>query len=387
MVKNVREEDELILYISYATAYPIYNRLFKDGKIKTGYQMQKFNSNLITGLSNYDKVISLSVLPYAQVKADRIEEDIEGIKYIGIRNCVGAIHKFSNPTFLYIEGTRIIKKYKPDYIVCDAIATSPCIISKLLGKRFHIPVVGIITDLPGMCVSTNKTISKNVRRMQGFDAYILLTEQMNEVVNPLGKPYMVMEGLCSSTIPELREKNKKRILMYAGSLWEHDAGIEYFVNGFIKANLDNAELHLYGTGTLVPWIEEISKKYPAVKYMGCVTNDEIVKLQCEATLLVNPRPSDEEFCKYSFPSKTIEYMLSGTPVLMTRLPGVPKEYLEHVYTIDEENEDAVFETLKTIFNKDNDELVEFGLSGRNFVLTNKNCFRQCEKIHVFLRNA
>ena len=57
--------------------------------------------------------------------------------------------------------------------------------------------------------------------------------------------------------------------------------------------------------------------------MGCVTNDEIVRLQCEATLLVNPRPSDKEFCKYSFPSKTIEYMASGTPVLMTKLPGVP----------------------------------------------------------------
>lgn len=373
----------MILYMSNATAYPIYDKLFRDGMIKSGYQMQKFNHNLIEGLGKLTEVISLSALPYVNKRANRIDETLDGIKYIGIKNNTGSIHKFSNLVFLYREGTAIIKKYRPKCIICDAIALSPCVISKLLGKKFNIPVIGIITDLPGMLGVENKAMQKTVKRMQNFDGYILLTEQMNEIVNPNHKPYIIMEGLCASKLPELYQGEKRKIILYSGSLWKNDAGIEYLVQGFLKANLDEYELHLYGTGELVPWIEEISKGYPNVKYMGCVTNSEMVKIQSESMLLVNPRPSNEEFCKYSFPSKTIEYMASGTPVLMTRLPGVPAEYFDYVYTIEDETCEGLCKTLKIILSKDEQDLKQFGVCAREFVKAGKSQKRQCERVYKF----
>ena len=86
----------MILYISNATDYLIYNRLFKENKIKSGYQMQKFNSNLISGLSLYDKVVALSVLPYEKVKADRIDKTINEVRFVGIKNCVGIQHNIKS---------------------------------------------------------------------------------------------------------------------------------------------------------------------------------------------------------------------------------------------------------------------------------------------------
>ena len=56
-----------------------------------------------------------------------------------------------------------------------------------------------------------------------------------------------------------------------------------------------------------------------------------------ATLLINPRFSNEEYTKYSFPSKNMEYMASGTPILTTKLPGMPKEYYEYIYLFEEES--------------------------------------------------
>ena len=375
----------MLLYMSNATAYPIYDKLFRDGMIKSGYQMQKFNYNLIEGLGKLTDVTSLSALPYVNERADRIDQTLDGIRYIAVKNNTGYIHKFSNLFYLYLEGSRIIKKYRPECIICDAIALSPCVISKLLGKRYNIPVIGIITDLPGMLGVENKATRKTVMRMQNFDGYILLTEQMNEIVNPNHRPYIIMEGLCASQLPELYLGKRRKVILYSGSLWKNDAGIEYLVQGFINAKLSGYELHLYGTGELVPWIEEISKEHQNVKYMGCVTNSEMVKIQSDAMLLVNPRPSKEEFCKYSFPSKTIEYMASGTPVLMTRLPGVPSEYFDYVYTIEDETSEGMCKTLEIVLSKEEKDLKEFGASAREFVKEKKSQKWQSERVYKFIQ--
>ena len=42
----------------------------------------------------------------------------------------------------------------------------------------------------------------------------------------------------------------------------------------------------------------------------------------------------------------MEYLASGTPVLTTRLPGMPEEYYEHVLTIDGSTADDVTAALE-----------------------------------------
>ena len=122
----------MILYLSSATAYPIYDRLVADGSIKAGYTGQKFNNNLIRGLGKQTDVISLSALPYDNVSADRIDEMLDGVHYIGIRNRSGELHYAYNIKYMLEEGQRIIDEYHPDGIVCDAISLSPSIAAETI---------------------------------------------------------------------------------------------------------------------------------------------------------------------------------------------------------------------------------------------------------------
>ena len=94
---------------------------------------------------------------------------------------------------------------------------------------------------------------------------------------------------------------------------------------------------------------QIAAEDPRIFYGGMLLNQEIVEKEQEATLLVNPRPTGEEYVKYSFPSKTMEYMASGTPVLTTVLPGMPKEYHPYVYLLEDETSDGITEKLKEVF--------------------------------------
>ena len=48
--------------------------------------------------------------------------------------------------------------------------------------------------------------------------------------------------------------------------------------------------------------------------------------------------------KYFFPSKMMDYLASGTPTISTKLKGIPEEYFNYCFTI--ENGDP-----KTLKNK------------------------------------
>jgi glycosyltransferase involved in cell wall biosynthesis len=87
------------------------------------------------------------------------------------------------------------------------------------------------------------------------------------------------------------------------------------VHAFIDANVGNSELHLYGDGDFADELEEIARNNERIKYFGVKPNDYVVAEQLKVILLVNPRPTNEEYTRYSFPSKNMEYMVSGTPVL------------------------------------------------------------------------
>ena len=110
--------------------------------------------------------------------------------------------------------------------------------------------------------------------------------------------------------------------MYAGALSKR-YGIAELIEAFRQTNLD-AQLHIYGFGDFAPELEKIAREDARVCYKGRVSREEILEREREASLLVNVRNPKDEFTAYSFPSKTIEYMASGTPLLTSRLPGIPQ---------------------------------------------------------------
>ena len=91
-------------------------------------------------------------------------------------------------------------------------------------------------------------------------------------------------------------------------------------------------------------------------------------------------PTKEDFTKYSFPSKNIEYMSTGRPLLTTKLPGMPEEYYPYVYMFETESLDGYRKTLKEVLEKDYDELAQKGREAQSWVLKNKNNVVQTRRI-------
>ena len=110
----------------------------------------------------------------------------------------------------------------------------------------------------------------------------------------------------------------------------------------------------------------------------------LIEYQTQATLLVNVRDPQAEYTKYSFPSKTFEYMASGTPFLTTELPGIPLEYKDYLFTIENNSVDEIKAGLDRALALSDQERQKFGADARTFVLTQKNKYIQSKKFSDFL---
>lgn len=379
-----------------------FKQVFGNSLYKPAQQSQKYHRTLFKGFCENEgvNVLALSSLPITPQNYKRLyyrghwDQRNRYIYYISEWN-IPVINRFSRMVY----GYKAIKKIAGDaktVAIIDVLNITYSIGIMSRCKKQGIPVIGIITDLPEMLFSNvngyvKKKCAKIIRKC---DAYILLTEAMNDVVNVSRiKPYVVIEGQADSSMKnypnEFHHKDKPYVCLYSGSI-NRIHGIEYMVEGFLKAKLENVELHIYGGGDFEVELKSISKNNKNVKYFGVKLIDEVIKAQIRATILINPRPTNQEFVKYSFPSKNMEYMASGTPVLTTKLSGMPIEYYEYVMLIHEETADGICEDLKKIFNSNMTELHELGRKAKDFVLKNKCEQVQSEKIidmiHIMMKS-
>ena len=99
-------------------------------------------------------------------------------------------------------------------------------------------------------------------------------------------------------------------------------GIRDLIAAFNEIDDKEFSLWICGFGLDQPFVEVAAKNDSRIIYWGLVEQNRVFEMQQQATLLVNPRKGDAEFTKYSFPSKTMEYMASGTPTVMYKLPGL-----------------------------------------------------------------
>jgi glycosyltransferase involved in cell wall biosynthesis len=69
----------------------------------------------------------------------------------------------------------------------------------------------------------------------------------------------------------------------------------------------------------------------------------------------------------SFPSKLIEYLATGRPVLTTRIQSIPESFKEHFYFIEDESVFGVCVALREIMDIPVEDRLEKGRHARNFV--------------------
>lgn len=378
-----------VIYASSAMREEDFSALFQNAAKIPGQQAQKYNRLMIKGfVKNGVFVDVLSAPPVTRSNcAKRVlslgTRKAENARWHYIPTILVPRVKHLTVMLLAFLHTFFSAIFTPSAVVCDVLNISVSLGAVSAGRLLGKPCVGIVTDVPELMVTGHTDgMLKFIRKiMDQCTEYVFLTEAMNTRLNPKNKPYTIVEGVCDEDLDYsiTSDEKKGKSCLYAGLL-DAEYGVKDMVEAFLRADIPDCTMHICGNGPYADELKEIVSKHHQIVYHGSLLNKDVIALEKEVSLLINPRSSAGEFTKFSFPSKNMEYMTSGTPVLANRLPGVPTEYYRYIYTFPGESVEEMAETMKAVFAEPQSELTQKGLDAYRFVTEHKSSAVQAKRV-------
>ena len=200
---------------------------------------------------------------------------------------------------------------------------------------------------------------------------------MREVISCNDNQFIVSEGIYEESVTKrpIHSENPDVFIIFYGGMLHERFGVKQLIDVFHSISNSRMKLQLCGYGDCVEYVKHISESDKRIDYLGVISREEVLSLEAEASLLINPRiPDNNPFTRYSFPSKTMEYLASATPTLIYQLDGIPEEYYHYCYTLDNRHTDpdSLRRKIVEVFETPVNERCRKGRDARNFILEKKN---------------
>lgn len=219
------------------------------------------------------------------------------------------------------------------------------------------------------------------RVCEGIDYFVTLTEHMAKRLKLIDR-YVVIEGIFDGNSDDFDRSWPAEggpVFAYTGTLASR-YGIMDLLSAFAALDIPTARLRICGDGDARPFVEAAANQDKRITFYGQVSRPQALKLQAESHIVVNPRPAEGEYTKYSFPSKTMEYLASGRPIVMHFLPGMPDEYRHYLTVPKSEGAAGLADAMRLLASMPGPELRAIGAKNREFVLREKSPKAQVEKM-------
>lgn len=398
-----------VVYI--AAQIPLNNNFVKEkSKVMPQYAADHVSRLFFEGLQIQKEmeIEAVNILPIASwpsgsksINIPRMDwnEDENEIEGLGYCNVVG-IRQYSKYHNLCRSFKKHIKEWNEEEVCIVAYGLSTPVLKAfkyLKSMNSNIKTCMIVPDLPQyMNIDGSKfyhwmkkiDIEEQKKLFRYIDGMVYFSKYMNDFFSFPTDKWMVIEGMVdykeSPKVERERKENDKKVILYSGAV-EKAYGINDLLEAFMKIEKDDYELQIIGGGSGVSDVEEAVIRDKRIKYLGVMAREDVLEYQRRATLLVNPRKAEQIFTKYSFPSKTFEYMMSGTPVLMHRLAAVPQEYGEYLAYFKNNDVDQMAIQIEEMCEESIQWRRERGKAAQQFVYCQKNNKIQISKLCDFIK--
>ena len=369
---------------------------------KSSVAGNKFSINMARALNKMSGD-SVEFISLSQVEKDLLDElnahEIwDGKKYQQIkRGKHFLISEFAQAFRLFYYIKKLTKNRKEDYTVI--IENSPmgaALCCATLKKIYKIPVYSITIDTPFTASLSSKGILGRInfwkfwvgqRQLKHFNGIVSFTK---DVCNELEINIPCFEfaiGCEEKNIPlnttefDISDDYPRKVV-YAGTLIYYNGIIE-MLDAFADLG-EEYQLHLYGYGPLENLVIEKAKTYSNIIYHGRFDPDRTKEILTGADLLINPRVLDPYIENFTFPSKLVDYIISGKNVLSSKFKTLPEEYEEFLYLMDAVSKENICNGVKAVFSESKEKRKRRIKEGITFIRNYQTYDRIAENLICFM---
>lgn len=331
------------------------------GPFPMGYKKMVFNSKKYDDEVNYVSFFNVWGMRNFS-RYFHLRKEIRNLNLLEIDNVV--IYSVHTP---FAGIAKYVKKRNPNSKICLIVPDLPEY-SNLQKNQSFLYKIAKIFD----CKSF-------YRKLKYFDCFSLVSKFQAEKINLYSKEQVVIESFAKDIVENYTPTNNDiKKIVYTGALNEQ-FGVRKLLTAFLKSDI-NAQLVFCGTGDSVDFILKATHQDSRIVYRGVVTHDESIDIQRQADVLINPRLNEGEYTKYSFPSKTIEYLSTGRPVICYKLDGIPDEYDKHLIYPKNTTFQALVETVEDVLGYDEEKCKEIFYENTQFLFKEKNVTDSTKKL-------
>lgn len=260
-------------------------------------------------------------------------------------------------------------------------------VCRALGIKF-VPFIGDIY-VPGEVV--RDTLMRRIefaaqkRAIPRADGLLVCNRAIIEDFAP-GRSHVLVEGGVREDYVGLEhypDSSEFRIV-FAGQLSELN-GVRLLLDAMAHLDDPDVRVTVMGGGQLEEMVRYVAKRDPRIEFLGLVGHDRVLQEYARADLLVNLRQTANQTHRYVFPSKVVECLSTGVPLLSTRTGHVESEFGSFAFLLDEQTPDGLAAKIAEIKAMSPEDRSTLGLSAQSYVLREKTWKAQVKKIETYLR--
>jgi glycosyltransferase involved in cell wall biosynthesis len=210
-----------------------------------------------------------------------------------------------------------------------------------------------------------------------------------------GKPHLRLEGGIRKGFMEQTNREtwsatehdhgELFVITAAGRLDETN-GLPELLEAFSLLQGEHFRLRIAGSGPLDGQVRAAAARDPRIEFLGLLSFEGVLEIYSSSSVLINLRMTKMRNTRYFFPSKMMEYLASGVPVISTCTGHVEEEFGAFTYLLREETPQALAQLIEHVAALDLEERRRSGQRARAYMATHKTWEAQTQKLAEFIRS-
>jgi glycosyltransferase involved in cell wall biosynthesis len=242
-----------------------------------------------------------------------------------------------------------------------------------------IPFIPIIADLPG-----DESSERRLKKLLGAGgSAVFLSWGAHLRWEKLGLRTMHLDGgVCLRSERRMAAKPECKVIFYSGSL-DRYGGIDCLLSAFALLPDPSLRLWVCGKGPTHSVVNAAARD-PRIVFHGCVPEGELQALAEQAYVMVNPRPPGLSDSDNNFPSKVLEYLAYGAPIVSTWTGGLSPEYRQLMVISDDGSPAALANALSKVVRWTLEAREDFVVRIRSRLQDGKSWIAQAQRLMQFI---